>query len=62
MATKIIIFDELQLLNNVFIPGKEVLDSQVVECYCLYFDLYLRKTQVTETNSIVTNAQMCIKG
>jgi len=62
MATKIIIFDELQLLNNVFIPGKEVLDSQVVECYCLCFDLYLRKTQVTETNSIVTNAQMCIKG
>jgi len=50
MATKVIIFDELELLNNVFIPGKEVLDSQVVECYCLYFDLYLRKTQVTKTN------------
>jgi len=61
MATKVIIFDELQLLNNVFIPGKEVLDSQVVECYRLYFDLYLCKTQVTKTNSIVTNAQMCIK-
>jgi len=45
MTTKIIIFDELQLLKNVLILCKDVSDSQVVgyDFYTLIFIFVKRK-------------------